>query len=212
MSDPSNFTTTNSSRGPNAISRAGHWAFDDVPAPLCLIGFDGRFQRVNVAWSQLLGHRPQVLAGKSFARFVHPDDAQLLVRQLCDPNCEGSEAFEARFRCGDGRYKWFHCETKSIAEQKVFIIVAVDITGRKEAEEFAKRRGAVASLRTEIWARLAAVLRRNRSSVSGPTLSRGSSMFRKSRFGPAPRPAAVWSCMQELGQRLPAKVAPIWRL
>ena len=151
MSDPSNFTTTNSSRVPNAISRAGHWAFDDVPAPLCLIGFDGRFQRVNVAWSQLLGHRPQVLAGKSFARFVHPDDAQLLVRQLCDPNCEGSEAFEARFRCGDGRYKWFHCETRPIAEQKVFIIVAVDITGRKEAEEFAKRRGAVASLRAEIW-------------------------------------------------------------
>ena len=119
MNDPLNFTTTNSSRGPNAISQVGDCALDDVPAPLCLIGFDGRFQRVNAAWSRLLGHGPQALVGKSFARFIHPDDAQLLVRQLCDPDLGGSpETFEARFRCGDGRYKWFHCETRPIADKK----------------------------------------------------------------------------------------------
>jgi PAS domain S-box-containing protein len=152
MNDPLNFATTNSSRGANTSLEAGSCALDDVPAPLCLIGFDGRFQRVNVAWSQTLGHRPQVLVGTSFARFIHPDDAKLLVRQLCDPNCQASpETFEARFRCGNGRYKWFHCETRPIAEQKVFIFVAVDITDRKEAEDVAKRRAAVASLKAEIW-------------------------------------------------------------
>jgi PAS domain S-box-containing protein len=151
MTDPLTFTQTDSLPA-NATSRAETCAIDDIPAALCLIGFDGRFQQINVIWSQLLGHRREFLLGKPFARFIHPDDARLLVRQLCNPNCEAPlETFDARFRCGDGRYKWFHCETKPIAEQEVFTIVAIEISERKEAEDVAKRRAAVASLKADIW-------------------------------------------------------------
>ena len=156
MDDPLDFAATDSARRPNPISRVGDCALDDLPAPFCLIGFDGRFQRVNAAWSQLLGNRPQFFVGKSFARFIHPDDAHLLVRQLCDPKCEGSrETFEARFRCSDGRFKWFHCETKPITEQKVFMIVAVETSdpGRKRGGRLSRRgeHGGRVRVRADIW-------------------------------------------------------------
>jgi PAS domain S-box-containing protein len=151
MNDPLKLAKT-APLGVDATSQPIECTIEDLPAPICLIGFDGRFQRVNAHWSQLLGHGPQVLIGKPFARFIHPDDARLLVRQLCDPNCEAPpETFEARFRCGDGRYKWFHCESKPIAAQKVFAIVAVEISERKEAENVANMRVAVASLKADIW-------------------------------------------------------------
>jgi len=51
---------------------------------------------MNAPWSELLGHSQQSLVGRSFAPFVHPDDAQFLVRQLCDPDGDAPpEAFEA---------------------------------------------------------------------------------------------------------------------
>jgi PAS domain S-box-containing protein len=106
---------------------------------------------------QALGQRPEVLLGKPFGKFIHPDDARLLVRQLSPPTCEAPpETFEARFRCGDGAYKWLHCQTRFIAKHAAFAVVATETSERKDAEGVAKRRTVIASLRAEIWASFAA--------------------------------------------------------
>jgi PAS domain S-box-containing protein len=155
MSEPLNFVMPAPSPAANATSRGADWTIDDVPVPVCLIGFDGRFRRINAPWSERIGHRDQSLLGKPFATIIHPDDAQLLVRQLCDPSGKAPpENFEARIRCGNGGYRWFHCETKPLAAHQAFALVAVEISERKDAETITKRRATVASLRADIWASL----------------------------------------------------------
>jgi PAS domain S-box-containing protein len=152
MNHPSNVPAELPSRLSRAAGATEHCTVDDVPAPFCLIGYDGRFQRMNVPWSELLGHSQQSLVGRSFARFVHPDDAEVLVRQLCDPDGDAPpEAFEARFRCGDGSFKWLYCQTRSLATQRVFAIIAMETSERHEAERIARRRATIASLRADIW-------------------------------------------------------------
>jgi PAS domain S-box-containing protein len=153
MSEPLNLAMPAPSHTATATSRGEDWTIDDVPVPVCLIGFDGRFRRINVPWTDRLGHSDQALLGKPFAKIIHPEDAQLLVRRLCDPSGEAPpENFEARFRCGNGSYKWFHCETKPIPAHQAFALVAVEISERKDAESITKRRATVASLRADIWA------------------------------------------------------------
>jgi PAS domain S-box-containing protein len=155
MKDPLDVAATDWSRTPSMAAREWNCTIDDIPAPICLIGFDGRFQQINRVWSQVLGHPPDALVGKSFAKFIHPEDARLLVRQLCDPTCEAPpESFEARFRSADGNYKWLHCQTKLIAEHQAFAIAALETSERKETEGVAKRRATVASLKAEIWSAL----------------------------------------------------------
>jgi PAS domain S-box-containing protein len=153
MNHPSNVPAELPPRLSSAAGAAEHCTIDDVPAPFCLIGYDGRFQRMNALWSELLGHPQQSMVGRSFARFVHPDDAQLLVRQLCDPDGDAPpEAFEARFRCGDGSFKWLYCQTRTLATQRAFAIIAMETSERHEAERIARRRATIASLRADIWA------------------------------------------------------------
>ena len=153
MNHPSNVPAELPPRTSPAAGAAEHCTIDDVPAPFCLIGYDGRFQRMNAPWSELLGHSQQSLVGRSFAPFVHPDDAQFLVRQLCDPDGDAPpEAFEARFRCGDGSFKWLYCQTRPLAIQRVFAIIAMETSERHEAERIARRRATIASLRADIWA------------------------------------------------------------
>jgi PAS domain S-box-containing protein len=153
MNHPSNVPAELPPRLSSAAGAAEHCTIDNVPAPFCLIGYDGRFQRMNALWSELLGHPQQSMVGRSFARFVHPDDAQLLVRQLCDPDGDAPpEAFEARFRCGDGSFKWLYCQTRTLATQRAFAIIAMETSERHEAERIARRRATIASLRADIWA------------------------------------------------------------
>jgi PAS domain S-box-containing protein len=155
MNEPYQPTQAATARGPDATSVVTACPIDDIPAAFGLIGFDGRIRRINAVWSQLLGQRPTFLVGKSFARIIHPDDARLLAGQWCDVEGEAlPEAFEARFCCSDGSHKWFYCQAKPIAAQRVFAIVAVETSQRKETEIIAKRRAAVASLRADVWAAL----------------------------------------------------------
>ena len=48
--------------------------FSSSEVGVCLIGPDGRFERVNPAWENCLGHAIGSLLGNAFLDFVHPDD------------------------------------------------------------------------------------------------------------------------------------------
>ena len=74
---------------------------------LSIADIDGCLRRVNPAWEATLGWTPDDLTGKPFVDFVHPDDRAgtlAAIEQLATG--QGLVAFENRYRCKDGSFRW----------------------------------------------------------------------------------------------------------
>ena len=72
--------------------------------------------------------------------FVHPDDRQRTLDQNLKVRSGGQAlAFENRYRCKDGSYRWLLWNATADLEHEVIYSVARDITERKRAEEERER-------------------------------------------------------------------------
>lgn len=102
---------------------------------LCILSYEGRFQRVNPAWARTLGYSDEELLQQSALLLIHPEDVER-TRQLADKVASGQAvvAFENRLRCKNGRYKWLLWNAVPFPQLQVVYAVAHDITARKEAE------------------------------------------------------------------------------
>jgi PAS domain S-box-containing protein len=102
----------------------------------CVVGFDGFFKGLNPAFEKTLGFTAKELLAKPYLEFIHPDDRQATVAEAGRlENREITFAFENRYRCKNGSYKWLLWNSVSVPEQKLIYAVARDITERKRAEE-----------------------------------------------------------------------------
>jgi PAS domain S-box-containing protein len=102
----------------------------------CVAGFDGFFKNVNPSWQNTLGFTTEELSQKPYMEFIHPDDRQATVAEAEGlENGEVTLAFENRYLCKDGSYKWLLWNAVSVPERKVIYAVARDITERKRSEE-----------------------------------------------------------------------------
>jgi len=111
----------------------------------CIAGFDGYFKSLNPSWERVLGYTVEELLARPYLEFVHPDDRPATGNEagrLRDG--EITLAFENRYRCKDGSYKWFLWNSISLPGQQIIYAAARDITERKRAEE--ERRQFTASL------------------------------------------------------------------
>ncbi|HEY0701496.1 MAG TPA: response regulator [Candidatus Acidoferrales bacterium] len=102
---------------------------------LCIVGFDGYFKRINPSWENTLGQSSAALLSRPYFEFVHPDDLAETLEQA--KKIEGgvqSVAFENRFRCADGSYKWLLWNATPNEDEGLIFAVARDITVRKQAE------------------------------------------------------------------------------
>ncbi|MGB2837326.1 MAG: response regulator [Candidatus Sulfotelmatobacter sp.] len=101
----------------------------------CIAGFDGFFKNLNPSFEKTLGFTTKELMAKPYLEFIHPDDRPATVVER-DGLTEGKAtfAFENRYLCKDGSYKWLLWNAVSVSEEKVIYAVARDITGRKRAE------------------------------------------------------------------------------
>jgi PAS domain S-box-containing protein len=119
---------------------------------LCFLDFNGHFKRLNPAWEQTLGFTREELMSRPFIEFVHPDDRERTLKQNADVRAGGKAlAFENRYLCKDGSYRWFRWNAAPDSAEKVIYSVARDITESKQAEEERER------LVTELQAALAEV-------------------------------------------------------
>jgi PAS domain S-box-containing protein len=102
---------------------------------LCVAGFDGHFKRVNPAWENALGYTPEEMRAKPFLEFVHPDDREKTIKETANL-AQGSEviAFENRYRCKDGSYRWLLWSARPLVEEKLIYGSARDLTERKANE------------------------------------------------------------------------------
>ena len=76
------------------------------PDLMVVLSPDGVYQRVNPAWTDVLGYRPEETQGLYVTELVHPDDLAATERALATAKAETLPTFENRFRHRDGSYRW----------------------------------------------------------------------------------------------------------
>ncbi|CAN5610169.1 hypothetical protein BH23GEM8_BH23GEM8_15230 [soil metagenome] len=102
---------------------------------LCYLDFRGYFRRLNPAWSRTLGYSIEELMSRHFLEFVHPDDRERTLAQNRAVRAgETALAFENRYVCKDGSYRWLLWNAAPDFDHEVIFSVARDITARKKAE------------------------------------------------------------------------------
>jgi PAS domain S-box-containing protein len=103
---------------------------------LCVAGFDGFFKRLNPSWTRTLGWTTEELLAKPYLDFVHPDDRESTIAEAGNLAHGGETiAFENRYRCKDGSYRWLLWNAASVPDLQVIYAAARDITGRKRSEQ-----------------------------------------------------------------------------
>ncbi|HET8570331.1 MAG TPA: sensor domain-containing diguanylate cyclase [Candidatus Limnocylindria bacterium] len=112
---------------------------------------DGRFARLNNAWTRTLGHSLEALCAEPFLDFVHPEDRDATLYELHRLFAEGKTVmnFQNRFRHADGSYRWLEWSSQPSADASVVYAVARDITVQKQEEQRLTERAALLAHRNE---------------------------------------------------------------
>ncbi|MES2639582.1 MAG: PAS domain S-box protein [Myxococcota bacterium] len=119
--------------------------FDVSLDMLCCLGFDGHFRRLNPAWERTLGFTREELMARPFIEFVHPDDRERTLNQNRAVRAGGqAQAFENRYRCKDGSYRWLVWNAAPDLSRRTIYSMARDFTEQKRAVE--EREALVAEL------------------------------------------------------------------
>jgi PAS domain S-box-containing protein len=107
---------------------------------LCIANFRGHFQRLSPSWEAVLGFSHEELMACPMIEFVHPDDRERTRAQNGAVRTGGQAlAFENRYRCRDGSYRWLLWNATADLEHELIYSVARDVTDRKVAEEERER-------------------------------------------------------------------------
>ncbi|MCH5377792.1 MAG: ATP-binding protein, partial [Planctomycetes bacterium] len=101
---------------------------------LCIANADGYFQRVNPAFSRILGWTRSELLSRPFLEFVHPDDRTATLDEVKKLSLgEVTLRFENRYRCKDGSWRWMSWASTPQPDGTIYAS-ARDVTAIKEAE------------------------------------------------------------------------------
>jgi PAS domain S-box-containing protein len=102
---------------------------------VCVSDFEGLFKRVNGAFETTLGYTPAEMMSQRWIEFVHPDDRDATLAEARKLAAGAATiAFENRYRCKDGSYKWLMWTSVPVVKEKLMYAVARDMTERKQAE------------------------------------------------------------------------------
>lgn len=108
--------------------------FEITPDLLSISQDDGRYLRVNPAWTKILGYEPAEIEGHYSTEFIHPDD--LSDQKTIKVQLAFSDTvinFVNRYRHKDGSYRHLEWDTQRKGDQVYSI--ARDITTRKNQQD-----------------------------------------------------------------------------
>jgi len=101
---------------------------------------DGVLTYVSPNWTEILGHETDEVIGTNFVPFVHPDDLDacfVFLKSVFETG-ERKGPIEYRVKHKDGAYR-YHTSNAALIDapdgSKVYVGIAHDITGRKQAEQ-----------------------------------------------------------------------------
>ena len=116
---------------------------------LCCLNFSGYFMRLNPAWERALGFTIPELMSRPFIEFVHPDDRARTLEQNARVRRGGQAlAFENRYLCRDGSYRWLRWNATPDGGPRTIYGVARDVTDEKRAAD--EREGLVLQLQAAL--------------------------------------------------------------
>jgi PAS domain S-box-containing protein len=105
---------------------------------MCIARTDGRFVRLNPAWSRVLGRPLPELQSCNFLDFVHPDDREETLRATSQlGKGEMVRDFRNRYHHADGSWRWLEWRSAPDDRGRIYA-VARDVTQR-QADELALR-------------------------------------------------------------------------
>jgi rsbT co-antagonist protein RsbR len=116
------------------VEDAYRFFFERTFDMLCIVGADGYFKELNSMWERVLGYTHAELWSARFIAFVHPDDQAATLaetRKLADQGVE-TIAFENRYRCKDGTYRWLRWSASPDHEHGLIYAIARDVTEQRE--------------------------------------------------------------------------------
>ncbi|MGB3639229.1 MAG: PAS domain S-box protein [Rivularia sp. (in: cyanobacteria)] len=115
---------------------------------LCVAGLDGYFKQMNPAFEETLGYTKAELFAQSFLSFIHPDDVVPTLTEM-DKLSQGVKtiAFENRYRCKDGSYKWL--QWSATPYEQLLYAVARDVTEYKQTREKINEQAALLDVATD---------------------------------------------------------------
>ncbi|HEX2271687.1 MAG TPA: PAS domain S-box protein [Pyrinomonadaceae bacterium] len=108
---------------------------------LSIVHLDGRLQRVNLAFQQVLGFSEEELLATSVFELVHPDDlAATLAEYEKLANGSPVDFMENRLRCKDGSYRWVAWSYFPVPEDGLAFGVGRDMTEQRQLGEVLRLR------------------------------------------------------------------------
>ena len=115
--------------------------FDLVPDMVCIASTDGRFRRINRAFSKTLGFSEKEILATPLMELIHPDDRKTTMAEVKKQYAGKSAiSFINRFRCKDDSYRWLEWMSVQAADKTLIYAAARDITERKQAEKVLQAR------------------------------------------------------------------------
>lgn len=109
--------------------------FDVVLDLLCIASPEGKFQKINPAFSQLLGYTEKELKTRPFIEFVHPEDVDKTIKIFERIKAgEQTVTFENRYRCKDGTYLILSWSAAADPLTENVYAAAKDITNIRQRE------------------------------------------------------------------------------
>jgi PAS domain S-box-containing protein len=102
---------------------------------LCVVGSEGRLERVNPAFERTLGYSSHELLDMQVTDLVHPDDRER-AREAAARVREGHNTsdFENRYRRKDGEYRWLSWRAATEPHGGRIYAIARDITEHRQLE------------------------------------------------------------------------------
>ncbi|MGM0579416.1 MAG: PAS domain S-box protein [Bacteroidota bacterium] len=113
--------------------------FNSAPEILAIATSDGKFAKVNPAFSKLLGYSQEELTSKPFSDFIHPDDLKGTISEYDDSleKDRTTNSFLNRYKTKSGDYKWISWSSSQTfgGEEEFFFAFGRDVTETIELQK-----------------------------------------------------------------------------
>jgi len=116
-------------------------AFDFAATSMNIIGLDGKFQKINIAFTKLLGYTEDELEELHFNDITHPEDVNTggnFLEKIVKGEIENA-SFEKRYISKNKKIIWVYVFVSLVRDEsnnpKFFITHIIDLTERKQAEQ-----------------------------------------------------------------------------